>query len=124
MIQGVLAASRGRLGLVKPGRDSLLNDGYAALIGVEAEVARDWHGLDPHVRGVFDAYAEGLSFYAFHHPEEADPRLLPYEGRDVVRGFVHKLPLMLGVTGVMKALGEGEPGPPAMPGSNAHAVAS
>jgi acyl-homoserine lactone acylase PvdQ len=44
----------------------------------------------------------------------------------VVRGFVHKLPLMLGVTDVLKALNEGparEVGAPVMPGSNAHAIA-
>ena len=123
LIQAVAAASRGRLGLVKPGKQSLLNDGFAALIGVEAEIARDWGTLNPHVREVFDAYAEGLSFYAWHHPEEADGRLLPFEGRDVARGFAHKLPLMLGVPEVLTALTAGEPGPETMPGSNAHAIA-
>lgn len=119
----VLAAGRGRLGMVRPGWTSLLNDGYAALVDVEGEVERGWPLLDPHVREVFDAYAQGVNFYAYHHPDEGDARLLPVEGKDLARGFVHKLPLLLGVTDVMKRLQDGDPEPPAMPGSNAHAVA-
>lgn len=123
MIQGILAASRGRLGLLNPGKQALLNDGYAALIDVEGEIARHYGTLDPHVRDVFEAYAEGLGFYAFHHPDEVDSRLLPFTGSDVARGFVHKLPLMLGLPDVLKGLTNGTPEPPVMPGSNAHAIA-
>jgi acyl-homoserine lactone acylase PvdQ len=127
MIQGVLAASRGRLGLLKPGQTALLNDGYAALIGVDAEVDRRWPELSPAFQQVVEAYAQGLDLYAAHHPDEVDARLLPITGKDVVRGFVHKLPLMLGVPDVLKALNDGSDravGDPVMPGSNAHAVAA
>jgi acyl-homoserine-lactone acylase len=123
-IQAVLAAARGRLGLLMPGKTALLNDGYAALIDVEGELARHWPEVDPHLREVLDAYADGLQLYAFHHPDEADTRLLPFTGEDVARGFIHKLPLMLGVPAVIQALQADTPDPPAMPGSNAHAVAS
>jgi acyl-homoserine-lactone acylase len=126
MIQGVVAASRGQLGLVYPGRQSLLNDGYAALIDVEGETAAGWAGLDPHLREVFEAYADGLNLYAARHPDEAVASLLPFEGTDVARGFVHKLPLMLGLPDMIRALTDGTfdaANPMPMPGSNAHAVA-
>src|SRR5688500_7341732 len=123
MIQGVLAAARGRLGLIRPGKTSLLNDGYAALVDVEGEVARGWDTLDPAVRAVYDGYAEGLTLYATLHPDEADPRLLPYQGLDDARGLVHNLPLMLGLPRLIAAIGRQPRTEPVTPGSNAHAVA-
>ncbi|MEZ4316827.1 MAG: penicillin acylase family protein [Myxococcota bacterium] len=126
MIQGVLAASRGQLGLHLPGQRSLANDYYARFVDVDGEVERHWDELDPHVQAVFQAYAEGLNLYAWHHPDEANARLLPLDGTDVARGFVHKLPLMMGVDRVLKALGDGSDRPvgePVFPGSNAHAIA-
>jgi acyl-homoserine-lactone acylase len=127
MIQGVLAASRGQLGLHKPSWNALVNDGYAALVGVEAEVERTWGQLDPAVQEVFEGYAQGLNLWAWHHPEEADSRLLPFTGKDIGRGFVHKLPLMLGLPDTLRALTEASEGEPVLPGagtgSNAHAIA-
>ena len=128
MIQGVLAASRGQLGLHKPGMRSLANDYYARFVGVEAEVDAHWPNLDPHVQGVFDAYAEGLNYWAHHHPDEADARLMPFEGKDVARGFVHKLPLMMGIDKVLARLGEDSPAvgetlfPDRSTGSNSQAI--
>jgi acyl-homoserine lactone acylase PvdQ len=128
MIQGVLAASRGQLGLHKPGMRSLANDYYARFVGVDAEVEEHWPNLDPHVQGVFEAYAEGLNYWAHHHPEEADARLMPFEGKDVARGFVHKLPLMMGIDTVLARLGEDSPDvgealfPERTTGSNSQAV--
>lgn len=128
MIQGVLAAARGQLGLVSPSWTSLTNDGYAALVGVEAEVSASFEALDPHTREVFEGYAQGLDYYAALHPDEVDARLLPFEAIDIGRGFAHKLPLMVGVGDVLKALSEGAPLPSSQPsrhapGSNAHAIA-
>ncbi len=128
MIQGVLAASRGQLGLHRPGMRSLANDYYARFAGVEAEVEEHWPNLDPHVRGVFEGYARGLNFWAHHHPDEVDARLMPFEGKDVARGFVHKLPLMMGVDKVLSRLGEDSPDigeelfPARKAGSNSQAV--
>ncbi|MCB9692378.1 MAG: penicillin acylase family protein [Alphaproteobacteria bacterium] len=124
MIQGVLAASRGRLGMLKPGQQALSNDFYAAFVGVEAELQATWGDAPPELVAVFDAYAEGLNTYAAHHPDEVEPRLLPFEGKDVAAGFVHKLPYMMKMDKVMKALVEGERHVEAVvfPGSNAQAV--
>src|SRR5690349_16566228 len=64
-IQGVLAAARGELGLVKPGKTSLLNDWFASFVAVEAEVAAGWDRLPQHTRDVLEGYAEGVDQYAF-----------------------------------------------------------
>ncbi len=77
------------------------------------------------MQGVFQACAVGLNTYAWHHPDAANARLLPFSGEDVARGFAHKLPLMMGIDGVLKALGDGtdrDVGASVFPGSNAHAV--
>ena len=97
-IQGVLAASKGRLSLILLGEKALANDFYAGFIGVEDELDAHYNELDPHFAGVLEAYARGLNFYAVKHREEVDTRLLPFRGRDIAGGFAHKLPILIGVT--------------------------
>jgi acyl-homoserine-lactone acylase len=133
-IEAVLAASRGRLGLVKPGTLALANDWYTELVGVRAEVDATYDALPADVRAVLDGYARGLGYYAYLHPREADTRLLPYSGRDVAFGFAHKLPIMLGLDKVLPRLRSDTPphvGEPVFPiprapssGSNAHALSA
>ncbi len=138
-IQAALAAARGKLGLLLPSEDALSNDYYASLVQVDRQVTEQYESLDPGTRAVLEAYAEGLDVYAFEHPDEADGRVLPFTGRDIAAGFVHKLPYLVGfvdalkqvVTGGVKAVGDRtarlDVGPvgeqePSFPGSNAHAV--
>ena len=138
-IQAVLAASRGHLGLVHPSKDALLNDYYAALVHVDRKVAEQYDSLDADTRAVLEGYAEGLNLYAFRHPKEADGRLLPFSGRDIAAGFLHKLPYMVGFVDALKQVSSGgvktigdktallNDAPvaerePSFPGSNAHAV--
>lgn len=124
LLQGVLAASTGRLGLVKPGKQGLANDFYAAFVGVERELVATWDDTPEDLRAIFEAYAEGLNTYAAHHPDEVEARLLPFTGRDVAAGFVHKVPYMMKVDRVMKALVDGveDVEGHVFPGSNAQAV--
>jgi len=127
LIQGVLAAARGQLGLVAPGKQSLLNDFYASFVDVDGEVERQWEQMDPAYRDILDAYADGLNLYGHRHPEEANALLFPFEGRDIARGFAHKIPIMLGVTDSLKAVTESEnlaAGDTVFPGSNSHAIGS
>ena len=129
-IQGVLAATRARLGLLQISKQAVLNDYFTQLMDVRGLVEEGWPRLSPEVRAVCDAYARGLTLYAALHPREADARLLPFSGKDVVAGFVHKMPILLGVPDVLGKLSgrewhardqilRGE----AKGGSNAHAVA-
>lgn len=125
LIQGVMAASRGQLGRVIPGKKALANDYYAAFVGIDEEIEATWDQASPELLALMEGYAEGLNTYAFHHPEEVNARLLPVTARDVARGFVHKLPLMMKVDKLLKALSEGDysEGDTVFPGSNAIAVA-
>src|SRR5262249_19591570 len=103
-IQLALAAARGKLALVWLAKDAVINDYYQRLVGVDEDVTREWELLAPATRELLDAYARGLNLYAYRHPDEVDARLLPYRGRDVAAGFAHKLPLMLDLPGVLRAL--------------------
>jgi acyl-homoserine-lactone acylase len=136
-IQLVLAATRGRLATLLLSKDAVINDYYVALVGVNEDVAAEYDHLAPDTRELLESYARGLNHYAWKHPDEVDSRLLPYTGRDLAAGFAHKLPFMLDLPGVLKALLAQSPPavgdrlaarrPPeerAFPGSNSHAVAA
>ena len=131
MIQGVLAASRGQLGLLQISKQAVLNDYFTRLMDVRGIAEAGWPKLSPEVRAVCDAYARGLSLYAALHPRQADARLWPFTGKDVAAGFVHKMPILLGVPDVLGKLSDREwhAGDQILreetkAGSNAHAVSA
>jgi penicillin amidase/acyl-homoserine-lactone acylase len=103
-IQGALLASRGRLASVY-GRDRAVNDYLVALLRigdfVDAKYEKD---LSPETRALCEAYAAGVNRYAALHPQEVLPGLFPARGKDVVAGFVHKLPLFFGLERVLGEL--------------------
>jgi acyl-homoserine-lactone acylase len=103
-IQDALLAARGRLASVH-GRDMAANDYLVALLRVwdfvDAKYETD---LSPETRALCEAYAAGINRYAALHPKEALPGLFPARGKDVVAGFVHKLPLFFGLDRVLGEL--------------------
>lgn len=136
IIQAILAASRGQLSLIKPGKTGLVNDMYVDLFEINKEVDEQYEKvLSKETRAILEAYSEGLNYYAALHPKEADGRIFPTTGKDLAAGFVHKIPFMLGVDKVMGRLFNAEKPlkvgdiiqyarrkPSEMTGSNAHAV--
>jgi penicillin amidase/acyl-homoserine-lactone acylase len=123
-IQGALLAARGKLA-TRLGPDGAPNDYMVALLRVadvvEAGYERD---VDPRTRAICEAYADGVNLYAARHPEQAWPGVFPVRGRDVVAGFVHKLPLFFGLGRVLTGLlADHEPPGDPPKGSNAFAVA-
>lgn len=133
-VQDIFAASRGKLGLLHLSKLALQNDYYVQLIRVQEQLDAGYMKLPEDVRVVLDGYARGLNLYAYQHPHEADGRLYPMTGRDIAAGFLHKLPLMLGLTTALANLDDDEPkhvgaklavqadGNAKHIGSNAHAV--
>jgi acyl-homoserine-lactone acylase len=125
-IQGALLAARGRLASVY-GNDAAPNDYMVQLLRVWDVVdARYETDLRPQTRALCEAYAAGINLYAARHPGEALAALYPARGKDVVAGFVHKLPLFFGLDKVLKELAAPVrvPSPTAAtPGSNTFAVA-
>jgi acyl-homoserine-lactone acylase len=103
-IQGALAAARGRLALVMPSKLGLINDYLVNLLQLERRLEEQYPKLRPETKALMDAYADGLNYYAYLHPDEVDTRLLPFTGKDVGRGFLHKLPLFVGVGKVLQDL--------------------
>ncbi len=105
-IQGALLASRGRLASVY-GKSAAANDYMVALLEIQRVVDEGYLRLANDVRDLCEAYAEGLNHYAAQHPDQALADLYPVKGRDVIAGFVHKLPLFFGVDKVLTGMLEG-----------------
>jgi penicillin amidase/acyl-homoserine-lactone acylase len=123
-IQGALLAARGRLA-TRLGPDGAPNDYLVQLLRVREVVDAGYErDLQPATRALCDAYADGINRYAARHPEAAWPGLYPVRGRDVIAGFVHKLPLFYGLGRVLTGLlAETPPEASPPPGSNAFAIA-
>ncbi len=103
-IQGALLAARGKLASVY-GQSGAPNDYMVALLRVWDFVdARYEKDLAPETRALCEAYAAGINRYAALHPKGALPGLFPVRGKDVVAGFVHKLPLFFGLDKVLAEL--------------------
>jgi len=102
-IQETLLACRGQLASVQ-GREAAPNDYLVQLFRVwdliDAKYETD---LSPDVRAICEAYAAGMNRYAALHPTEVTPGILPFTGKDIVAGFVHRLPFFFGLD---RTLGE------------------
>ncbi len=142
-IQGGMVAARGQLSTLMLGKTAIINDYYVRLFQIREETAARYQSVDPAVRRVLEGYAAGINYYAALHPGEADLRYFPVTGADVLGGFIHKLPLFVGLDKAMgdvseknyavgdkldrSAIPDTEDKPTAMHfalvGSNAHAVA-
>lgn len=102
--QLVLTAVNGKLASVV-GRKMAGNDYLVQLMRLwETVNARYETDLSAETRALCEAYADGVNYYAALHPEEALPGLFPINGRHIVAGFVHKMPLMVGVDKVLEGL--------------------
>ncbi|UCD56673.1 MAG: acylase [Candidatus Hydrogenedentota bacterium] len=103
-IQDALLAARGMLASVY-GRKAAPNDYMVHLLRVwdvvEAKYETD---LGPEIRAVCDAYAAGMNHYAALHPKAVKPGVLPFRGKDIVAGFVQKVPLFFGLDKTIKEL--------------------
>jgi acyl-homoserine-lactone acylase len=122
-IQWSLLAARGRLA-TRFGREAAANDFVVQLLRVRDVVDAGYErDLSPETRAVCEAYAAGVNHYAALHPDKAWPGLFPAGGRDVVAGFVHKLPFFFGLDRVLKNLLSEDADAPPLAGSNAFAIA-
>jgi len=103
-IQGVLHAVRGKLAALL-GPKGGPNDYMVNLLrhwdyvdaGYETEI-------DAKTRAICEAYADGVNYYAALHPEEVAPSMTPVRGKDIVAGFVHKVPLFFGLDKTLQEL--------------------
>ncbi|RJP66995.1 MAG: acylase [Candidatus Abyssobacteria bacterium SURF_17] len=103
-MQGALLAARGTLASVY-GRKYAANDYMVHLLRVWDVVNSKYEtDLSPEVRAICEAYAVGANEYARLHPKAAAPGVLPITGKDIVAGFVHKVPLFFGIDEALEEL--------------------
>jgi acyl-homoserine-lactone acylase len=96
-IQQVALAVRGQLAAAE-GPKAAVTDYLVRLFRVwETVNAKYDSDLPPDLRQVLEAYADGVNYYAALHPGQVLHGLLPFTGKDVVAGFVFKLPFFYGL---------------------------
>ena len=96
-IQEILIAGRAQLGSVY-GPKASINDYYVHILGIWDQVnARYEEEIPNDVKALCEAYANGLNHYAGTHPEQQLLGLYPVRGKDIIAGFMHRLPLMYGL---------------------------
>lgn len=126
-IQNSLLAARGILASVY-GKDMAPNDYMVQLLRIWTFVDAGYDTrLDARTRAICEAYADGINHYAALHESDAIPALFPMHGKDIVAGFVHKMPLFFGMDQVLKSLfdetASAATAAIVVPGSNTFAVA-
>ena len=103
-IQDALLAARGKLGSIY-GRKVVANDYMVHLFRVWEVVDGKYDTeLSPETRAVCEAAAAGMNHYAVLHLDEVKPGILPFTGKDVIAGFIHKTPLFFGLDGMLGEL--------------------
>ena len=107
-IQDILIAARGNLAKYY-GRSVAANDYMVQLLKIWDIVEQNYeNGLSSDVIKISEAYADGINHYASLHPDKAFKGVFPVEGKDIVAGFIHRMPLMFGLDGTLGRLASNE----------------
>ena len=100
-IQDVLIAARGNLSKYY-GKSAAPNDYMVQLLSIWDVVDKNYqNGLSNEVIKISEAYADGINHYVSLYPEKAFKGVFPVRGKDIVAGFIHRMPLMFGLDGVL-----------------------
>ena len=103
-IQEVGLAIRGNYAATA-GKNAAVTDYLVHLFRVWENVNAKYEtDLPPDLRAVVEAYADGVNYYAALHPGQVMRGMLPFTGKDVVAGFVFKLPFFYGLDHVLMKL--------------------
>jgi len=118
-IQQVALATRGQLAATE-GPKAAVTDYLVRLFRVWETVDAKYElDLPPDLRRVLEAYADGVNYYAALHAGHVMRGLLPFTGKDVVAGFVFKLPFFYGLDHELMKLTRPEGGAISNSGKNA-----
>jgi penicillin amidase/acyl-homoserine-lactone acylase len=103
-IQDTLLASRGKLAAVY-GKSAAPVDYMVHLLRIWDAVDEKYESdLSPETRAICEAAAAGFNRYAELHPRELKRGVYPVTGKDVVAGFVQKVPLFFGLDSVLREI--------------------
>lgn len=97
-MQQTLLAARGDLAALY-GRSAAPNDYMVQLLRIWEFVDAGYEtDLAPETRKLVEGYAAGATRYGELHPDELiTDDILPITGKDIIAGFVHKVPLFFGL---------------------------
>jgi len=103
-IQDILIAARGNLAKYY-GRSVAANDYMVKLLKIWDKVEKNYeNGLSDDVIKISEAYADGINHYVSLYPDKAFKGVFPVKGKDIVAGFIHRMPLMFGLDGTLAKL--------------------
>ena len=103
-IQDILIAARGNLSEYY-GRSVAANDYMVKLLKIWDTVEKNYeNGLSDDVIKISEAYADGINHYVSLYPHKAFKGVFPVKGKDIVAGFIHRMPLMFGLDGTLAKL--------------------
>ena len=101
-LQLAIFTARGRLAELQ-GPSGVDSDYLVALQDVWGTIQRRYDkDLDPKVRAILEAYAQGANAYARRHPKDVAPGLLPISGKDLEASFIYTGPTFYGLDGVFR----------------------
>jgi penicillin amidase/acyl-homoserine-lactone acylase len=100
-IQDILVAARGDLAK-HYGKQMAANDYMVQLLKIWDVVEKNYqNGLSEDVIKISEAYADGINHYVSLYPNMALKGVFPVTGKDIVAGFIHRMPLMFGLDGIL-----------------------
>ena len=103
-IQDILIAARGNLAKYY-GRSVAANDYMVKLLKIWDTVEKNYeNSLSDDVIKISEAYADGINHYVSLYPDKAFKGVFPVKGKDIVAGFIHRMPLMFGLDGTLAKL--------------------
>ena len=107
-IQDIILASRGMLASVY-GKEAAVNDYYVNLMGFWNNVNENYDEKVPiDVQNLCDGYASGINLFLMDNPSLKIKNFPTLNGKDLIVGFSHRMPLMFGLDGVIKKLSKEE----------------
>lgn len=107
-IQETIIAARGKLAFYH-GKEGAPNDYMVKLLKIWEVVESSYASqLTEETKDLVEGYADGLNHYAALHPDEIYRGVFPVSGKDVIAGFVHRMPLMYGLDRVLGKLASDE----------------
>ena len=95
-IQNILIASRGKLASYY-GKEAAPNDYMVKLLSIWDIVNENYSSLPNDIIAICESYADGINHFIKNNPKKAVKGIYPITGKDIIAGFIHRMPLMFGL---------------------------
>ena len=106
-IKDIILASRGILASVY-GKEAAVNDYYVHLMDFWNNVNDNYDELPIDIQNLCHGYASGINLFLKDNPSLKIKEFPILDGRDLIVGFSHRMPLMFGLDGVIKKIAKEE----------------